>query len=630
MFNKLLSNLPFNPSLIDQVSFYSKRLRKESGIRRIGFVFIALTLLVQIFAVVSPTEASNQCSSNDVVRCGFRTREEAVQRCNENTQGFRTIIEYYGMSCGSLASAGTRTISTNEQGDQLFSMGRNPYQKRGEYATNIPGAGTYFLRHLSSWGVFNTKVLDMRTPDGQPFMIMYDCGNIVIRGGYNPPARPEPPAKLQLAKVNKPTGVVKPGDIIDYTLIFANKGGNAAFFSVNDQLPDQLEYVSSEYNNWVFERKGNALKWYNNTPPYYTFGNTDVFGTPGIIKLKAKVKSNVRSGTTICNKGWLGDVDVATSQPRTSNYVNVCNNVFIPAKTPDAACAYLKIGKQLSRTRYSFETKATTVNGATIKSYTYNFGDGSPLLVKQSSKTTDTVDSHDFKKDGSYKVTVVVGSSVKDKPALTCNLEVDVKPDSGTAIPSPSKKAKNVTSNVADANGTEAAAGDVIEYALTTSNFGTADAKNYILPSENLSDVLEYADIDLSSLGDGIFEASSQTIAWNKPVTIKPNESVTKTFRVKIKDPIPSTLRPNGAPGGSYDMMLTNVYGNTIEIKLPSTVLKTTETVTSSLPNTGPGEALLIGGGLTTVIGYFFARTRLMAKELDIVRNEYATTSGGM
>ena len=118
MFNKLLSNLPFNPSLIDQVSFYSKRLRKESGIRRIGFVFIALTMMIQIFAVISPTEASNQCSSNDIIRCGFRTREEAVQRCNENTAGFRTIIEYYGMSCASLASAGTRTIRTNDQGDQ--------------------------------------------------------------------------------------------------------------------------------------------------------------------------------------------------------------------------------------------------------------------------------------------------------------------------------------------------------------------------------------------------------------------------------------------------------------------------------------------------------------------------------
>ena len=71
-----------------------------------------------------------------------------------------------------------------------------------------------------------------------------------------------------------------------------------------------------------------------------------------------------------------------------------------PVKVPDASCSYLKPVQQLSRTKYPFETKATTVNGAKIKSYTYNFGDGSPLLIKQSTKTTDTVDSHDFKKEG--------------------------------------------------------------------------------------------------------------------------------------------------------------------------------------------------------------------------------------
>lgn len=647
MFNKLLSNLPFNPSLIDQVSFYSKRLKKESAIRRVGFAFIAITMLVQIFAIVSPTEASNQCSSNDIIRCGFRSRDEAVQRCNENTAGFRTIIEYYGMSCTSLASASTRTISTNEQGDQLFSMGRNPYSKRGEYPTDIPGAGTYFLRNLSSWGIFNTKVLSMTTPDGQPFMIMYDCGNIVIKGHYNPPAKAEPPAQLQFAKVNVPTGTVKPGDAIDYTLVYANKGGTAAFFSVNDQLPEQLEFVSSEHGNWVFERTGSTLKWYNNTPPYYTFGNTDVFGTPGFIKLHTRVKANVPSGTTVCNKGWVGDVVPATGQIRTSNEATVCNTVVVdcpagtlpsgngecaPVKVPDAACTYLKPVKQLSRTKFAFETKASTVNNASIKSYTYNFGDGTAALVKQSSKTTDVIESHDFKKEGTYKVSVVVGTSVGDKPALTCRTEVEVKPEEKVPAPllSTEKKAKNITKGVADANGTVANAGDTIEYSLTTTNYGLGESKNTILKPELLADVLEYADIDLSSLNGGVFETSSQTLAWDKPVTIKPGESVTKTFRVKIKDPIPQTLRPNNAPGGSFDMTLTNVYGNTIEIKLPSTVLKTTETVTTSLPNTGPGEALVIGAGLTTVVGYFFARSRLMAKELDIVRNEYATTSGGM
>jgi uncharacterized repeat protein (TIGR01451 family) len=646
MFKKLLSNLPFNPSLIDQVVFYSKRLRKEAAIRRIGFIFVALTLVIQIFATVSPTEASNQCSSNDIIRCGFKTREEAVVRCNTNAYGFKTIVEYYGMSCASLASAQTKTISTNAQGDQLFSMGRNPYQKRGEYRTDIPGAGTFWLRNMSSWGVFNSKVLDMKTPDGQPFMIMYDCGNIVIKGGYTPPAKPQPPASLKMAKVVNPTTNVKPGDQLEYTLAFTNTGGDAAFFAVNDQLPDGLEYTGSDYGSWIFERTGNVLKWYNNTPPFYTFGNTDVFGTPGFIKVRAKVKQNVASGTLICNRSWLSDVNTRTRAIQTWSERKVCNTVVIPCpsgtildengkcnpiKVPSAICSYLKPTKQSSRTKYSFETKAIALNGATIKSYNYDFGDGTKL-VKSSSKDIDTVNDHDFKKTGTYQVSVRIESSVGQREGLTCKTSIAIKPEEKkpTPITSVEKKAKNVTQNIADANGTVANAGDVIEYTLITTNYGDGDENNKILQPENVADILEYADLDLSSLNGAVYEESSQSIAWNKPVTIKAGEKITKTFKISIKDPIPQTLRPNNQPSNSFDMKLTNVYGNTIEIKLPGTPLKTTEQITTTLPNTGPGEALLIGGALTTIVGYFFARSKLLALELEIVKDEYTTMSGGV
>lgn len=646
MFNKLLSNLPFNPSLIDQVAFYSSRLKKEAVVRRVGFVFIALTMLLQVFAVIRPIEASNQCSSNDVIRCGFKTKEQAIDRCNSNAQGFRTIIEYYGVSCATLASASVQTIAATAQNDQLYSMGRNPYQKRGEYPTTIPGAGTFYLRPLSSWGNTQYKMLVMKTPDNQPFMIMYDCGNIVIKGGYTPPARPEPASNLKLAKVNQPTGIVKPGDIIDYTLAFTNTGGTSAFFAVNDTLPSQVEFVSSEYGNWIFERNGNTLKWVNNTPPFYTFGNTDAFGTPGFIKIKVRVKQNTPSGTTICNSGWLTDVNTATKKQQRWSDVSVCNTVVVncpsgslpgpngtcePIKIPDAACSYLKIASQPSRSKFSFETKASVVNGATINSYSYDFGDGSKIETNKSNKLIDNSGIHEYKKDGTYLVQVTIGSSVNPKPALICKLSVTVSPDrEPTPILAISKKAKNITKNIDDANNTVAGAGDVIEYSLTTTNFGDKTATNTILRSESLADILEYANLDLTNLSGGTFEDSTKTLSWNSPETIKPGEKIVKTFRVAVKNPIPQTLKPYNQPGGSYDMVMTNVYGNTVNIKLPSSIVKTTEQVTTTLPNTGPGTALLIGAGITTIVGYFYARSRLLSKELDIVRSEYANTSGGM
>lgn len=545
MFKKLLSNLPFNPSLISQVSFYAKRLQQESSVRRIGLVFVALGFAVQIFAAIAPVEASNQCSSNDVIRCGFRTREEAVQRCNSNAAGFRSILEYYGISCGQLAGAGTQTVRSNAYNNELFSMGRNPYSKPGEYPISIPSAGTFYLRPLSSWGNTSYKMLVTQTSDGQPFMVMYDCGNIVIKRGYTPPAKPEPPAKLKLAKVNEPKGTVKPGDTIKYTLAFTNTGGTAAFFSVNDTLGPELEFVKASYGEWIFTRTGQKLKWANNTPPFYTFGNTDSLGTPGFITVEAKVKSGTPKGTSVCNTAWVEDVNIQTKQVQKWSEVTVCNKVDVecpPGTTPQP--------------------------------------DGS---CKTPEKPIDKL------------------------PLLTIE-----------------KKAKNLTQKIDDANGTTAAAGDIIEYSLTTKNFGDGEAKDVILRPEEIADVLEYSDLDFNSLNGAIFDPETQTIAWNKPVDIKPGQSVTKKFKVKIKSPIPQTPSPAGNPG-SFDLKLTNVYGNTVEIKLPNSITKATEQTTQTLPNTGPGEAMVIGALLITFVGYFFARSRLMVKELEIIKEEYAS-----
>lgn len=547
MFKKLLSNLPFNPSLITQVSFYTKRLKQESTLRKAGFVFVALTLMVQIFATMAPAEASNQCSSNDIIRCGFNTRSEAVQRCNSNTYGFRTIIEYYGVTCGTLANASTQTVAATAYGNDLFSMGRNPYRKAGEYPKAIPGAGTFYLRHLSSWGNTSYKMLVMKTPDGQPFMVMYDCGNIVIQQNYQPPSKPEPPAKLKFAKLNDPTGTVKPGDTIKYTLAFTNTGGTAAFFSVNDTLGPQLEYIDSQYGNWIFTQTGQTLKWTNNTPPFYTFGNTDALGTPGFITVRARVKAGTPTGSTVCNTGWLSDVNPATKQVQKTGETTVCNKVIEECPTgtvaqPNGKCA--PVPPPVNKT---------------------------PLIVRE-------------------------------------------------------KKAKNITQNIQDANGTTANPGDVIEYSLITKNLGDGDSKDTVLLQEELADVLEYADLDMNTLNGAVFDNDTQTLAWNKPITIKANEVVTKTFRVKVKDPIPQTPRSTSNPG-SYDLVMTNIYVNTkIDIKLPGSIQKTTEQANTALPNTGPGEALAIGSSLTVIVGYFFARSRLMVKELEFVKQEY--TSG--
>lgn len=663
MFNKLISNLPFNPSLINQVSFYAKRLKQESVIRRTGFAFIALTMLLQIFAVISPAQATQSCdtSNNDIIHCGFKTKNEAVLHCLNKNEDFGTLLNYYNVNCDTLANATEQTIKSTDFGKKLVSVGRMPSSIANERSVTIPNTKSahFFWRPLWGWdsaGPSSYKVLSVKTSDNQMLMVMFECGNLVTLNDFKV-TRPQSDSQLKLAKLNQPTGNVKPGDTIDYTLIYSNKGGPAAYFSVHDTLPSQVSYVSSQYADWNFEHNSSNLKWYNNNPPLYAFGNTDVFGTPGFIKLKVKVNNDVPSGTTICNKAWVEDVSTQTQRARTWSEVQVCNTVVIectagqvlntsgtkcetlpptPAPT-QVACSSLTKTKATGRTKRTFETKATPSDNKTIQYYTYDFGDNVKQQPIASSSTTNTVD-YDFKDAGSYTVTVSILTSSSTTPITSnsCRTSVVIKPEekpqSVAPIISVNKKAKNITQNIPDANNTTARAGDVIEYSLTTTNYGDGEAKKTALLSEELADVLEYATLDTSTLQGGIFDNDTKTITWNDRVSIMPGASITKTFRVKVKDPIPQTPRPDVQNIKSAgDLTMVNKYGDSIvTIKLPGSVLKTTETITTTtLPNTGPGTSLMIGFLVTMTAGYFFARSRLLAKELELVRVDFASTSGG-
>src|SRR4051812_34214110 len=109
MFEKLLSVLPYNPGLLHQMSFYSQRMREETAIRRLGMFFVVLAFLVQFIAVLNPPQqaAAASASSNDLIRGGFSSREDAYNHCMAGTPGeeYGSIMHDFGVTCKSIESA---------------------------------------------------------------------------------------------------------------------------------------------------------------------------------------------------------------------------------------------------------------------------------------------------------------------------------------------------------------------------------------------------------------------------------------------------------------------------------------------------------------------------------------------
>jgi uncharacterized repeat protein (TIGR01451 family) len=198
MFEKLLSVLPYTPGLGHQLAFYGRRMREEAAIRRTGVVLMALTFMVQFFAVLSPPQSTSAASNNDLINGGISSRSDAAGACRSNLHHYGDVMDYYGITCGDIAGASTVTIHSTGESRHLYSVGRLPYGKAGETPVTIKGA-SYYWRYLWSWdtgGASTYQALKFQSSHtGKTYWILFNCGNLVtinLPPAYTPPAPPKP------------------------------------------------------------------------------------------------------------------------------------------------------------------------------------------------------------------------------------------------------------------------------------------------------------------------------------------------------------------------------------------------------------------------------------------------------
>ncbi len=484
MFKKLLSNLPFNPSLINQVAFYAKRVHRESSVRKTGLIILVLAMVVQLFAILSPPQASMATSNNDLIDGGFSSRDQAVLHCLDSHIDFNKILAHYGITCSDVAVASDVTLHSTDYNRNLYSMGRINYPIAGEQPVTIAdtnnGTDTLWLRFLWGWdksGTVSTyRALSGTTKFGLRFFILYNCGNLVFVGIPNPP---------QICAFN-------PNILASDTKCF-----EPCPISGKQNLPKTSPqcFEPCPYNHSIPA----------NSPQCFQ---------------PCKYDSQISAGSPKCFEPCKYDSRIPTTSPN----CKPCKD----AQTRDDKTACLELHKT----------------------------------------------------------------------------------------------ATNVTEHINDANNTTAKPGDIIKYTLSVTNKGKATVPKFVI-QESISDILDYATV--VDLQGGKLDKYGMVVWPAQDIATK--QVVKKVITVKIKNPLPATPRSSSDPG-HFDMIMTNVYGDSVTIKLPPPITKQTEITVQTLPNTGPGTSLVVGFGVTVIVGYFFARSRLMAKELDVVRTDF-TTSGG-
>lgn len=597
MFEKILAILPYNPSLVHQMSFYARRMREEAAIRRIGLIFMVLTFMIQFFAVLSPPQPTVAANDNSLISGGISSAADAKRNCVNNVRHYGDIVAYYGITCAEIGQAQTVTINSTDQGSQLFSMGHNPQGPRNinsgiithEVPVNVPDAGTLYFRSLHSFdtrGSSSYQALKLKSSvTGRTFWILFNCGNLVAVGvpvpvqpcKYNRNLAANSPKCVPPCQYNRTLAADSPKCFQPCQYNKELKAGSPECFQpckYDKTIPANSSkcVAPCKYDKTI---AANSPKCYAPCP------------VPG--------KTGLPQSSPQCTEPCPYNNAIAASSPQC--FPPCQYNPALSANSPDCVAP-------VAPCQYNNALLSDSPDCTPPCQFNSTIAASSPQCFPPCQYNHSiSADSTDCFPPCQYN-SGIASSDANCKPC-----------DKGTsaqdtiACIAVHKTAANITTGIANADGTTANAGDVITYTLYAENSAKDTVKGFTF-EENLSDVLDYA--DATDLHGGTIDKDN-VVSW-PAVNIAAGTSATVQVTIKVKDPIPQTP-PDPNDPSHFDLVMTNVYGNTINIKLPGNPVTAIEATATTLPNTGPGTGLFFAAVIVIIGGYFYGRARLLEKE---------------
>jgi len=561
MFRKIVSNLPFSSSLVGQLSFYAKRLRKEELTRRLGLIFTALAIAVQSLAVISPPTATNAASAADFISGGVANKAQFLKHYDNNTNRIKGLFNHLGITRDEIAAMKPGSIKAGEVPGKFNWARVSLYSAaQGEKRVVIPSGADFYYRplRLTKEGSLPYPIIEGHSARQGWFAIKLDCGNLITNSGPKPvPPAPAPvtPKCTVPGKESLPAG--DPNCKVTPKCAVPGKEGLPA----ND--PNcKLDPVAAcslldvgVANRTLVSLAGKSTAANGATIIKYTFTIKDSTGK--IIKtvvVDSKDLAVVAPTFELAKEGkYTATLTVTTSIGEKTDATN-CVKTFTIA--PPKLCPY------------------------------------NPSIVETSPDCQPCTD------DGNGNLWI------KDPKCAAEILQT--------------KEAINKSQNNVNAITTKAKANDRVIYTITVENRGKKIATDVDM-KEELRDVLEYA--KLIDNGGGSFDDSNKILSWGK-VNVKPGSRETRTFAVQMLDPIPST-NTGASNGASYNCVMTNTFGNSVDIAVECPAEKIlAERTIEELPHTGPGENMIFAAGLFAVVVYFWARSRQLGKEVRLIRRD--------
>ncbi|HUD07447.1 MAG TPA: hypothetical protein VMR34_06215 [Candidatus Saccharimonadales bacterium] len=269
MLKKLLGNLAYNPSLIDGLPSYERKLKNEQRVRLLALLILLCMAVLCFFNAINPAKPSLSSSPNDLISGGFQGPSAAAYDCSNNIDNYGSILSGYGISCNQLNFANLQNLRLgNLKG--FYSLSQLPYSDpERSFSLNNQA---YYLRPISFSSSNYPRtypVIWLTNQSGQSVGLMASSGNVI--SNFIPKLAPlcsgNCPSHYVAVRTenrnvpNTNGSTAKPGDLLIYTFVATNHSSSPIKnFAISVNLANLLAY-GSIVNTYGGHALNNSLSW---------------------------------------------------------------------------------------------------------------------------------------------------------------------------------------------------------------------------------------------------------------------------------------------------------------------------------------------------------------------------------
>lgn len=343
--------------------------------------FNAITASQQAAAAGLPRD----CDSNSIIYCGATTKEEFVQKYNQNATGdLKAVYEHFGLSpselgrfqstakMGTVYKDGRVVVDGKVVGTNARSIGR--HNMPGSTPINI-GGQTYYMRPNTS--AFQSPSIQghvMMNGDKVEFIALTSCGNGVI--------------------VDQP-----------------------------EYQCDMLESRQVDRDTFQFSSKVTAKNGAKLTKVVYEFGDGQKVEKTSATEVVTH--NYAKPGNYTAKVTAYFDVNGQTKTHTSAE----CTKPVEVKPAPAYECSGL-IAKKITRTKYEFTATSTVSGGAVLKDASFSFGDSQTAEGIKPKEANKVVIEHDYAKEGTYTITATLNFTVAEGvKSAKCETKITVAPE---------------------------------------------------------------------------------------------------------------------------------------------------------------------------------------------------------